>query len=262
MPTTYAHYAFGKQVLNILDEDLKKIINDNMDLFNIGLHGPDVLFYYKPLKSNDTSKIGHEIHNNNGDAFFESARKIINKCEDFNGACAYIMGFICHYMLDSQCHPYIRQQENNNLSHSEIEVEFDRALMIKNNLNAIAFKPTSHIVPNANYAQCISMFFEGTDKQTILKALKSMKFYLNILVAPGRIKRSLIIGALKISGNYQDMIGLMMKYEPKQSCKKINEKLFELYNEAVEPTSYLIKEYYNNIKNYDKINERFNRNFG
>lgn len=260
MPTTYAHYTFGKEVLKILDEDLKKIISKNIDLFNIGLHGPDILFYYEPLKSNDISKIGHEIHSKNANVFFETAKKIINNCECSDAACAYIMGFICHYMLDSQCHPYINQKENG-LSHSEIETEFDRALMTKNNLNPIAFKPTSHIIPKEDYAQCISKFFECTDKEKIFKALKSMKFYLNLLVSPGRIKRSLLIAALKISGNYEGMIGLIMKHEPEEASKEISENLMDLYNKAVEPTGKLMDEYYKNIKNNEKINDRFNRNF-
>ena len=52
MPTTYAHYTFGQEVLKNLDGEIKKIIDKNIDLYNIGLHGPDILFYHKPLKSN------------------------------------------------------------------------------------------------------------------------------------------------------------------------------------------------------------------
>lgn len=49
-----------------------------MDLFFIGLHGPDILFYYKPLIYNNlTSKLGHKIHNENSNIFFEKARSII-----------------------------------------------------------------------------------------------------------------------------------------------------------------------------------------
>ena len=59
MPTTYAHYTFGKKVLNELNIDIRDSININMELFNIGLHGPDILFYYKPLKSNKVNKLGN-----------------------------------------------------------------------------------------------------------------------------------------------------------------------------------------------------------
>jgi len=260
MPTTYAHYAFGKEVLNKLDEDMGKIINDNIDLFNIGLHGPDILFYYEPLKSNLISKIGHETHRKSADVFFERAKNVINKCPDSDASRAYIAGFICHYMLDSECHPYIRQKEDG-ISHSEIETEFDRSLMIENKLNPVSHKPTAHIRPKQDYAQCISLFFEGIDKEEIYKTLKSMKFYLNLLVVPGRLKRSAVIGGLKLSGNYDSMIDLVMKYTPNEACSKINENLQDLFRNAVVPTCCLVTEYFKNINSCEKINERFNRNF-
>ena len=52
MPSTYAHYRFGRDVYRRLPDDIKGIISDERRLFLIGLHGPDILFYYKPLKSN------------------------------------------------------------------------------------------------------------------------------------------------------------------------------------------------------------------
>jgi hypothetical protein len=88
-----------------------------------------------------------------------------------------------------------------------------------------------------------------------------MKFYLNLLVAPGKIKRSLISGALKATGNYDNMIDLMMKYEPDENIKEINERLIYLFNDAIEPTAILIEEYCSNIKSRFDINQRFNRNF-
>ncbi len=262
MPTTYAHYTYGQEVLKLLHGDIKKSIDKNIDLFNIGLHGPDILFYYKPLKSNPISKIGHNLHSLTADAFFENAKNVINNCSDNEAACAYISGFICHYMLDTQCHPYIGQKESNNLSHGTIETEFDGFFIIKNNLNPISFKPTSHIHTNLKNAEVISCFFAEVSKENILKALKSMKFYLNLLISPGQIKRFLIVKGLKISGNYDSMIGLIMNYEPIEECKEINTALYELYNEGIKQTAVLIQDYFKNIKSNERLNERFNRNFG
>lgn len=261
MPTTYTHYTFGQEVLKLLDDDLKSLIDKNIDLFNIGLHGPDILFYYKPLKSNHISKTGHRLHSLNADVFFENARKVINNCPDYEAACAYILGFICHFMLDSQCHPYIRQKENNNLTHGTIETEFDRLFMLKNNLNPVYFKPTYHIIANLENAEIISWFYNDISEEDILKALKSMKFYLNFLVAPGRLKRSLIFTGLKLSGNYNNMMGLLMSYEPIEECKGINERLYELYTQAIESAAEMVEEYYKSIINNENLNERFNRNF-
>lgn len=262
MPTTYAHYTFGQEVLKLLDDNFKKTINKNIDLYNIGLHGPDILFYYGPLKSNEISKLGHTLHSLTGNSFFENARRIINNCQDYEAACAYVSGFICHFILDTQCHPYIRQKESSELSHGTIETEFDRMFMIKNGLNPVSFKPTSHIVPNPENAEVISLFFEQISKDDILKALKSMKHYLNLLVAPGYLKRFIILAGLKLSGNYDNMRGLIMNYELHEECKEINDKLYELYHEGISMAANIISEYFQSLNSNEKLNERFNRSFG
>lgn len=262
MPTTYAHYTFGGLVFDNLDNDVKKIISENLNLFNIGLHGPDILFYFKPLSSNKISKIGHELHSLTADKFFENAKRVINECPEPEAACAYIIGFICHFMLDSECHPFVREKESNVITHSEIETEFERLLMIKNKMEPLSFKPTAHIIPNLDYAKCISWFYKGITYKEIFKALKSMRLYLNILVAPGHLKRSIIITTLKLSGNYDNMIGLIMNYEESPMCTEISKNLYDLYIKAIAPTANLINDYYKSVKDTQPINKRFVRNFG
>lgn len=46
MPSMYAHFVFGKNVYQKLPSDIKKIIKEHRELFFIGLHGPDIFFYY------------------------------------------------------------------------------------------------------------------------------------------------------------------------------------------------------------------------
>ena len=52
MPTTYAHYKLGQAVRESLQEREKKIVEEYPELFSIGLHGPDIFFYYKPFSKN------------------------------------------------------------------------------------------------------------------------------------------------------------------------------------------------------------------
>ena len=49
MPTTYTHYRFGKEVISALPRPLQGAIENHRELFDIGLHGPDILFYHKAL---------------------------------------------------------------------------------------------------------------------------------------------------------------------------------------------------------------------
>ena len=51
MPSNYAHYSFGKQVYQKQPAFIKKIIHDHLDLYLIGLHGPDILFYFAIFSS-------------------------------------------------------------------------------------------------------------------------------------------------------------------------------------------------------------------
>lgn len=259
MPTTYAHYSFGVKVLEELNYELRKSINNNIDLYNIGLHGPDILFYYKPLKANRINKLGNEIHANEAKLFFESAKDTIISADNYDKAFAYIAGFICHYMLDSKCHPYVRENEDK-LSHNEIETEFDSMLIAKDSLNPMTFKPTFHLVPTGENAKCIYKFFPETRQEDILQSLKSMKFYLNLFVSLGALPSSFIKRVLKILGN-SDKIDLIKKKNPKEECKYINEKLLNLFKEEITPTALLIEEYFNNIKT-NMINDRFNKDFG
>ena len=46
MPTTYAHDLFGKKIYHKLPKEMQMVIQRNVNLYRIGLHGPDILFYH------------------------------------------------------------------------------------------------------------------------------------------------------------------------------------------------------------------------
>ena len=104
MPTTYAHYKFGKEVMSALPRPLQNAIENNRELFDIGLHGPDILFYYRAAVKNRVSGQGYELHEKMADEFFEHAVQVIGEEDNPAAARAYIYGFICHFALDSECH--------------------------------------------------------------------------------------------------------------------------------------------------------------
>ena len=106
MPSTYAHYRMGQEVRSILEEKNKKIVEAYPELFWIGLHGPDILFYYHPLSSNEVNQIGYKMHAKPGKKFFENAAKIVNLQKERDAHLAYVYGFICHFALDETCHVY------------------------------------------------------------------------------------------------------------------------------------------------------------
>ena len=68
MPTTYTHDLFGKKIYRQLPDEMKKVIRKNGDLYRIGLHGPDILFYH--LLKPAVNGTGVEMHHNPAAPFF------------------------------------------------------------------------------------------------------------------------------------------------------------------------------------------------
>ena len=59
MPAFYTHYRFGCDVLKQLPEDIRSICTAHRGLFDIGLHGPDIYFFYRPVLPNKVNRIGY-----------------------------------------------------------------------------------------------------------------------------------------------------------------------------------------------------------
>ena len=66
MPTTYAHYKFGKEVISALPRPLRSTVENHRELFDIGLHGPDILFYYHLFHENPVSQKGMAMREQSG----------------------------------------------------------------------------------------------------------------------------------------------------------------------------------------------------
>lgn len=96
MPSTYAHYRMGQEVIKQVSVPAHDIIMKHKQLYDIGLHGPDILFYYHPLVTNPVNAIGYGLHERSGKYFFGKAAEIIETASDKEAALAYIYGFICH----------------------------------------------------------------------------------------------------------------------------------------------------------------------
>ena len=87
MPSTYAHYRFGKDVLDRLPAKQKQDIQEHPDLYNVGLHGPDLLFYYKPISHNPINQLGFGI--------FHPCRKSDYRLSVFRSICFLLPMYFC-----------------------------------------------------------------------------------------------------------------------------------------------------------------------
>lgn len=130
MPAVYAHHQFGNLVRERLDGQIRETVEQYPALFEAGLQGPDFLFFYKPLKKNPVSRRGYEIHEEKASVFLKKGLKVIQNTGAQSPEYAYLFGFICHFMLDSQCHPYVSEEmKRTGAGHIEIESGFEKFLL-------------------------------------------------------------------------------------------------------------------------------------
>lgn len=263
MPTTYTHYRFGSDVLSKLPSPLQQRIAPYRGLFDIGLHGPDLLFYYKPLSKNDVNQTGYRMHDEPGRKFFMDAISLFPKAPQPDAGFAYLCGFLCHFALDSACHPYVEEQVRaSGISHSEIEAELDRLYMERDGYDPVRHKPADHLTATPFHASVISCFFPTIAEQDILKSLKGIRGYCNFLVAPSRFKRWVIFTGLKAAGCYDSIHGMVVNYQPNPACTPMCQKLETLYQAAIPEAVSMICAYPDVLSGQAQLDSRFDHTFG
>lgn len=110
MPATITHAYFSKDVFDILPSNIKNTI----DFSRIKMFGQsmDALMFYNLFSIFPGKKIRNfcnTFHNTRTQDYFIN---LINYIKDNDLAndmdvCSYLSGMICHYVLDSNIHPYI-----------------------------------------------------------------------------------------------------------------------------------------------------------
>lgn len=262
MPTTYAHYRLGQEIRTRVKEKERRRIDAYPELFDIGLHGPDILFYYKPLFSDPVSQLGHIMHRRMGREFFTRAAGVVRTHKSQEAHLSYVYGVICHFSLDALCHAYIAEKmEKSGISHAEIESEFDRELMVIDGLDPVRHRLTGHLTVSNENAEIISDFYRGIEAKQVKRAVRSMKFYTDILTAPSKIKRSIIHTLLRLAGKYDELQGMMISYEKNPKCEDSTKKLMELYDESVGTAVRLIDEYGNYLEGTAPLDSMYRYTF-
>ncbi len=265
MPTTYSHYKMGQAVYNKLNINKQKIISNHLELFNIGVHGPDIFFYYNALIPNKINKIGKNVHRNKAQEFITNAIDVINTNKKDTAHLTYLYGFICHFALDVTCHPTVfKKTETDGISHGEIENELDRELMIQNNIDPITNKVANHINPTFENSDVIKDFYKDTTPKIVKKSLKDMVFNLNSLVVPSKAKRNIIYTFFKLTGHYKNLKGLIINYEKNKDCADTTSQLISMFPQAIDLAVNLINELDDNVnssKNKIVLNKIYNYNF-
>ncbi len=231
MPSTYAHYRFGVQMLAGMPGDVRRTIQRFRQLFDMGLHGPDIFFYASPLLPGGASALGGKFHSQTGEEFFTRVCRGLRLDPSEAGA-AYLYGVLCHYCLDSVCHPYIRTvAEKGEVTHTRLETEFERLLLEKDGkVPACSQDLSQHLHLTAGECETVARFYPGASRGTVRESVSAMNFYTKLFAAPEGMRRSILRKGVEVAGKrFGDFL---MEEKPNALCRSYLPELLECWEQA------------------------------
>ncbi len=139
MPACLTHNCFAKDVLERL-----ALPEVDRTAYLWGAQGPDFLFCHRYLQSaakkdvKSLKEYGSALHKTAPSITLSAMRGFLSNRGDISYR-SYVLGFLCHYALDSTAHPYInaraqdmcagRPEENESTAHGEIEASLDAIVL-------------------------------------------------------------------------------------------------------------------------------------
>lgn len=263
MPAVYAHYRFGAKVSRKLEGDLKAIVTEYHPQFVIGLQGPDIFFFYRPLTKNPMIRYGSHLHGIPARSFFERGIKVVGEKGRDSREYAYLLGFLCHFVLDSECHPYVDEMiGKSGVKHLEIEEEFEKKLLRLDGKDPFAFETARLIPADEATSKAICPFYEGISWETVQSSLRWMRRVKRFFTAPGEAKFHVLNTVMKAGGKkYPYYKGLLNQHTDNPRCAKSNLGLWKRLQGAEDVAVSLIKNLDEGIQDGARLGERFDRTF-
>ena len=263
MPAVYAHRRFGEKVLAACQNDeARTAIESHPDLFNIGLQGPDILFYYDPLRKNPYKAAGDAIHDAAAAPFFAQAAAHVNGRPEGQLLFSYLLGFLCHFALDSECHSYIEYEiGRSGHRHVAIETAFDGALMQLDGVDWRKSNPAGYIVASETTARTIARVLPAGREQ-LRQCLNNMKLVNRLLMPGSPLRNALAAGALRLAGKWDILGGLLFSALDRPAYAASSDELCYLFEGAVPVALELIDSYCAHIFRGAPLGARFDRSYG
>lgn len=239
MPSNYAHYRFAAQMLQRLPGDVRRPVQRYRRLYDIGLHGPDIFYYYFPALKSSRSFLGIKFHEQTGKEFFQRICRAA-RMDGSEAALSCVYGIFCHYCLDSILSPVIRREaEASGVTALEMETEFDRFLLeTDGKLPPHRQELTGHLKLLPQEADTVAKFYPPATGKMVLESLRAMRMTRRLLTAPEGGGRKLLEQSIRVGG--RQTAAMLMTTEPNPRCAQKNPVLLDAYQQAEEHFAALL----------------------
>lgn len=259
MPCNYTHYRMGAQALSGLPGDVRRSIQRFRRLYNAGLQGPDLLFYYNPFLKNAIGRLGSTFHRQTGKDFFSRVCRQF-RSDPTEAGMVYIYGLLAHYCLDSIAHPYVESVTGSGKpGHIELEVEFDRFLL---ELDGKTPAHQQYLGKNVKltWGECetVSHFLQPATPGNVRRSVTVMKLCMWLLTAPA-LRKPVAAVVRHLSATVREQL---MTIGPNPSCARLDDSMVDLLSKALERYPEMLRQLREHIQNGTPLGEDFELTFG
>ena len=259
MPAAYAHRRFGEELISYLPPSFQKGLAPYMDTFCLGTEGPDVMFYHQPLKSNPVRKKASSMHYATGKSFFLRqgnrllTEKLVKKEGDGyipNSAdAAYVLGFLCHYLLDVHVHSIVYELEETGVSHGRIESELDKAMLRKEGKPIRGYNTTSPLGNELNSIKACAAALDIQETEAA-RAVKTMKKINGFFSSKNFVQHWVLHSLLTIMGVNKKFGGMFLHKKDDPKCTDTVVKMLEQWENTLPIAAKIAEDYFNNLGKY------------
>lgn len=261
MPSHYTHLCFGRHVVEAMPEQLRTVVWKHKHCYLAGLQGPDPLFYYRPLGNNPVRELGSEIHRRSGRDFFEHGAQVLRQ-QGTPERRSYLAGCICHYMLDTACHPYIEGElARQGIHHLQVETELDSTLLMEHGIDLYRRDLVSYLWPGEELTQAAAPFYEGLTEREVDGAFRAMKRYVPFTRWKNDLLRHTIKALLSLGGMSQESLGVLVEPTLDPDLTEAVAALKERMLAEVAPTVEEIEKFFQTVEIGGALSPRFGRSF-
>lgn len=259
MPCNYTHYRMGALVIARLPGDARQSIQRFRRLYNAGLQGPDLFFYYNPFLKNPMKKLGSAFHKQTGREFFGWVCRQL-RSQPTEAGMVYLYGLLGHYCLDSTAHPYVKEiTASGSPGHIELEVEFDRFLLeLDGKTPAHQQYLGKNVKLTRGECETVSHFLQPATAWQVRRSAWMMRLCMRLLTAPA-LRKPVAAVVRRLPPAVREQL---MTVGPNPSCAQLDEKLMALFQNALERYPEMLRQLREYIRNGTPLGEDFEAVFG
>jgi hypothetical protein len=251
MPALLTHDYFGQDVIayiggTFFNRDNETLSTELRNAFLLGNQGPDPLFFTLFSPAIRISKeFGSLMHREKVDETIEAFREYASKRPEPQKSLvyAYLLGFICHFTLDSTMHPFVYAQQNAlcdagvegldrsdaSVVHGQIEADFDSMLLCQREGVDVSIHDytdkvlkasdgTLSVLDAAYQAVALEVYDVELPAGLFARGVKDYRATVRFLYSPQGTKRALLGSVERIFRNHSLLQAITLRAGVGETC--------------------------------------------